>query len=123
MSSVKGGQREEGILEGRYCGNCGHELSEDARFCPECGQPVHETAHIPTPEADVQLPPPPGQSSASYNPPRTEAPPQQQGSMVGRSFGAGFGASIGWIVGGCLVTIVLLTVMFAGCMALIAGSS
>jgi hypothetical protein len=122
MPSVKSDQGEERIVEGRHCGNCGHELSEDARFCPECGQPVHETAHVPTPEADVPVPPSPGQSSAGYTQPRTEAPPQQQGSMVGRSFGAGFGASIGWIVGGCVVTIVLLMVLFGGCMALIAGS-
>jgi len=109
-------------VEGRYCGNCGHELSEDARFCPECGHPVYETARVPTPQADVPVPPPAGQPSAGYTPPRTEAPPQQQGSMVGRGFGAGFGAAMGWIVGGCLVTVVLLMVMFGGCMAMLGGS-
>ena len=41
----------------RYCGNCGHELRQDDRFCPNCGRPVHETAHVPTPEADVPVPP------------------------------------------------------------------
>jgi len=41
----------------RYCGNCGQELSPDSRFCPSCGRPVHETAHVPTPEADVPVPP------------------------------------------------------------------
>ena len=40
----------------RYCSNCGHELSEDARLCQNCGRPVHETAHVPTPEADVPVP-------------------------------------------------------------------
>jgi|SRR5829696_1618797 len=109
-------------MAARHCSNCGHELRDDARFCPSCGRPVHETARVPTPEADVSVEPPAGQRSAGFAPPPTEAPPQQQGSMVGRSFGAGFGASIGWIVGGCLVTIVLLMVMFGGCMALLAGS-
>ena len=43
----------------RYCTNCGAELTEDARFCPSCGRPVHETAAVATPEADVSVPPPP----------------------------------------------------------------
>jgi hypothetical protein len=44
----------------RYCGNCGQELRQDDRFCPSCGRPVHETAHVPTPQADdVATPPPP----------------------------------------------------------------
>ncbi len=43
----------------RYCSNCGQELNEDTRFCPNCGRPVHQTAHVPTPEADVPVPPPP----------------------------------------------------------------
>jgi hypothetical protein len=45
-------------LAERYCRNCGHELREDDRFCPSCGRPVHETAHVPTPEAAVPVPPP-----------------------------------------------------------------
>ena len=48
----------------RYCGNCGRELREDDRFCPNCGRPVHEVAQVPTPEADVPVPPPPGQQDA-----------------------------------------------------------
>jgi len=44
-------------MANRYCGNCGQELSPDNRFCPSCGRPVHETAHVPTPEADVPVPP------------------------------------------------------------------
>ncbi|QIN82756.1 zinc-ribbon domain-containing protein [Rubrobacter tropicus] len=46
-------------MANRYCSNCGQELNEDSRFCPNCGRPVHETAHVPTPEADVPVPPPP----------------------------------------------------------------
>lgn len=41
----------------RYCGNCGQELGTGNRFCPGCGRPIHETAVVPTPEADVPVPP------------------------------------------------------------------
>ena len=43
----------------RYCSNCGHELQTEDRFCPNCGRPVHQTATVPTPEAEVFVPPPP----------------------------------------------------------------
>ena len=49
----------------RYCRNCGHELAETDRFCPNCGTPVHEAAHVPTPEADVDVPLPPQQATAT----------------------------------------------------------
>jgi hypothetical protein len=49
----------------RYCRNCGHELAETDRFCPNCGTPVHEAAHVPTPEADVDVPLPPQQGVAT----------------------------------------------------------
>ena len=41
----------------RYCSNCGHELSLKDQLCPNCGRPVHLTARVPTPEADVPVPP------------------------------------------------------------------
>src|SRR5215207_5434664 len=41
----------------RYCGNCGHELSLEDQFCSNCGRPVHQTARVPTPEADMPVPP------------------------------------------------------------------
>lgn len=41
----------------RYCSNCGHELSLEDQLCPNCGRPVHQTARVPTPEADVPVPP------------------------------------------------------------------
>jgi len=53
----------------RYCRNCGHELAETDRFCPNCGTPVHEAAHVPTPEADVDVPSPPQQAGATTPPP------------------------------------------------------
>jgi hypothetical protein len=46
-------------VEVRYCAYCGHRLEPEARFCSNCGRPVHRSARVPTPEADVptsQLP-------------------------------------------------------------------
>ena len=42
----------------RYCANCGHELRPEDQFCSNCGAPVHRAARVPTPEADVPVPPP-----------------------------------------------------------------
>jgi WD40 repeat protein len=61
----------------RYCTNCGHELAEGDRFCPNCGRPLHRTAHVPTPEADVPVPPPPHQRAEG-----TAPPPPQSGAPI-----------------------------------------
>ena len=62
----------------RYCTNCGAELGEDDRFCPNCGRPVHETAAVSTPEADVPVPPPPQQEEAGTQPlEKAEAQPRE----------------------------------------------
>ncbi len=42
---------------GRYCSNCGQELGDAGQFCPNCASPIHRTAHVPTPEAAVPVPP------------------------------------------------------------------
>ena len=42
----------------RYCSNCGQELRPEDRYSSNCGKPVHLAAHVPTPEADVPVPPP-----------------------------------------------------------------
>src|SRR5215217_4892832 len=54
-----------GSMADRYCGNCGHELSPEDQFCRNCGQPVHRTARVPTPEADVPVPHPPTHDEAT----------------------------------------------------------
>jgi predicted ester cyclase len=41
----------------RYCTNCGHKLKLEDQFCSNCGRPVHQTARVPTPEADIPVPP------------------------------------------------------------------
>ena len=95
-------------MANRYCSNCGNELNEDSRFCPNCGRPAHETAAISTPEADVPVPPPPSQQQAggtqNFGP--TAAPRQR--SWAGRLFI------------GC-TGLLVLAVLFVGCLALIPG--
>ena len=61
----------------RHCRNCGHELSDEDRFCPNCGRPVHETAQVPTPEANVPVPPPPAQQAGA---------PTGEGPQWGKAF-------------------------------------
>ncbi len=69
------------MQQDRYCRNCGQELKPEDQFCAGCGRPVHATARVPTPEADVSVPPPPQQAEASPQPPqateRTAAPSPQ----------------------------------------------
>lgn len=64
----------------RYCSNCGKELAGDARFCSSCGRPVHEVAHVPTPEADEPVPPLP---SPLYRPANTGATDSRELLMPG----------------------------------------
>ncbi len=66
------------MQQDRYCRNCGQELKPEDQFCAGCGRSVHVTAHVPTPEADVSLPPPP-QAAQHYQSPRPaqSAPPVQ----------------------------------------------
>ena len=49
----------------RYCTNCGHGLRHEDAFCPGCGRPVHETARVPTPEADVPVSSPPAATTGT----------------------------------------------------------
>jgi hypothetical protein len=46
------------VPQRRYCTNCGQQLAENDRFCANCGTPVHEAAHMPTPEAERPRVPP-----------------------------------------------------------------
>lgn len=95
-------------MANRYCSNCGQALNEDSRFCPSCGRPAHETAHVPTPEADVPVPPPPRQQQASGSQsfaPTGAAPPQQR-SLAGRLFV------------GC-AGLIVLGFLFVGCLAVL----
>jgi hypothetical protein len=82
----------------RYCSNCGHELRDEDRFCPSCGKPARETAHVPTPEADVPVPPTPVEQTGA---------PTASGGQWNKAFLGCFGvlallALLG-VLGGALV--------------------
>ncbi len=65
-------------MAARYCIACGNALAEGGAFCSNCGRPVHETAQVGTPQANVQVPPiPHPQQAETYYPP-------QAGSSVGQ---------------------------------------
>jgi hypothetical protein len=98
----------------RYCTNCGHELAEDGRFCHNCGSPVHQTAQVPTPEADVPVPPPPRQQAWE-----TAAPPSGQANALPQGRSAAF-----WLFVGIAIVIVVLLLLGAGVAAVsVAGDS
>ncbi len=77
----------------RYCRNCGHELAETDRFCPNCGTPVHQVAHVPTPEADVDVPSPPKQAGVS-TPPTDELEGHEDFPVVFFTVAATVGGSV-----------------------------
>jgi len=87
------------VPQRRYCSNCGHELADDDRFCPNCGNPVHETARVPTPEADRRVPPIPPAAERTAGerlrygtldaPPRNRQQPRDPGVWTGVKLGCG----------------------------------
>src|SRR5215204_384299 len=77
MQTLRGIGRGSILMAQRYCTNCGAELREDDRFCPNCGRPVHETAAVSTPEADVPVPPPPQQEAETQPLEQAEAQPRE----------------------------------------------
>jgi Glucodextranase, domain B/Domain of unknown function (DUF4352)/zinc-ribbon domain len=64
-------------IPARYCGNCGNELDPEDRFCQNCGRAVHQTAQVPTPEADVPVPPPPQQEAGTQPLEQADAQPRE----------------------------------------------
>ncbi len=69
-------------MAGRYCGNCGEELGTENRFCQNCGSAVRDTAYVPTPEADVSVPPIPQQQAGGPSDAQSSGPsedPQAEG--------------------------------------------
>ena len=97
----------------RHCSHCGHELAEDDQFCPNCEKPVHEVAHVPTPDADVPVPPqqsggavPPQQGAAasSTGPGRGQGIPSRFSNLSGLQIAvAVIGGIIAAIVGGITI--------------------
>jgi len=98
----------------RYCRNCGHELRSEDRFCPNCGEPTHETAHVPTPEADVEVPLPPSQVGGMDQ-------QRRQWRWAGtfeRSFSVGL---VGFL--GIVMAIIVAVGLVSFCTALVIGGS
>ena len=119
LLSIEGGDRGREVLyQLRSRGETGGSLLSGLRTpCPRNG---------PRADAGGRRPgtaPPSRQPPLGANAPQPGAPFQQQGSWVGRGFGGGFGASIGWLLGSCLVFVVLCAVLIVGCAALIAAGS
>jgi hypothetical protein len=89
----------------RYCTTCGAELREDDRFCPTCGRPIHETAAVSTPEADVPVPPPPQQQAGVQSPEHPEAPPQGRWATGRLALGCLGVFFVVFVVGACLAAL------------------
>jgi hypothetical protein len=110
------------VPQRRYCTNCGHQLAESDRFCANCGKPVHETAHVPTPEADTPVPriPPAAERNAweriRYGTldesPRNRQQPREPGVWTGVKLGVGMFIVLPIII--FLLTIFLLVLALAG---------
>ena len=107
----------------RYCSNCGQQLLLEEQFCPNCGRPAHETAHVPTPEADVPLPPPPQAETegiassppkqAGGSPPQqqAEAPPSQEQAQAPSQGSQGSSRAVRSLIGGGIGALLLLVLL------------
>jgi hypothetical protein len=96
----------------RYCGNCGHELSPEDQFCQNCGTPVHRAARVPTPEADLPVPPPSQAGGGGA------APPEQQPAQERPAQQAGWGRRHP-ILTGCLgiIGLFILVIIIAAALS------
>ncbi len=90
----------------RYCRNCGHELRSEDRFCPNCGRAANETARMPTPEADVPVPPPPVTEQAGT------APQDASQERTSSGFGRMRGVWNWFLARSTLMKVVLVLVVF-----------
>jgi hypothetical protein len=102
LSASRMAGKRGAIVAQRYCTNCGAELREDDRFCPNCGRPVHETAVVSTPEADVPVPPPPQQEAGEQPLEQAEAQPQEPGTTGRLVLGCLGVFFVVFVVGACL---------------------
>ena len=94
----------------RYCTNCGNELGPDDVFCARCGKSTVETAAVSTPEANVDVPPPPTQQAGAA--PNFAPTPAASGQR----------STLGKVLIGC-AGLLGLAVLFVGCLALLPTSN
>jgi hypothetical protein len=92
----------------RYCGNCGRQLSPEDQFCRNCGRPVHQAARVPTPEADVPVPPPPQREQGIA----ASSTHQDQSTDVKEWWQTPIGRTIGIIV--AIITVLAILANLAG---------
>jgi hypothetical protein len=92
----------------RCCTKCGAEIRQDDSFCGKCGRPVHETAVVATPEADVPVPPLPDQQQTGGTTPNnapTGAAPRQPSLVVRLFIGCAGLFVLGFLFVGCLAAL------------------
>jgi hypothetical protein len=68
----------------RFCGNCDQQLKPGDKYCANCGHTVHTTAVVPTPEAEVPVPPLP-HSLPDQQPKESEGVPRSGGNRLSSS--------------------------------------
>jgi len=80
-------------------------LAETDQFCANCGTPVHEAAHVPTPEADVDVTSPPQQDVAT-------ATPTDEGGL--EDFPVAFFTAVATVGGGVSAALAGLAALYPG---------
>jgi hypothetical protein len=85
-----------------------HGLARVKETEPNCGRPVHQTAHVPTPEADVPVPPPPQQQvweTVTPPPRQANALPWRRSTSIKFAIGAAIVFGVLVLLGAVIVAI------------------
>ena len=97
----------------RYCGNCGNELSPEDQFCRNCGRPVHQAARVPTPEADIPVPPP-SQAGGGYATTAQAAPQETRRRGLSNPYNLGCLGIVGFLLFAIVVAAIIGSVRNGG---------
>jgi len=73
-------------------------LGPDEVFCASRGKPTHETAAVSTPEADVDVPPPPGESRGFSSPVKVTRFDKTVGLILAVVVGVPLLLAVMWVV-------------------------
>jgi hypothetical protein len=93
------------------CGSCGSELMPNARFCTRCG------TRVASPDPTMELPAAASQASPGLS--QQPATPLRQ-QPIARPSSAFFGGMLG-ALGAGIGCLLLLGLLFAGCVALLSN--